>query len=284
MGDCAADMLPGGVRVDDGTMRRDFRFRPLTGHLELMLADVHAEAATHPVRVTRVLAAALHSVGGANTGIDEVRGLSVGDRQFLMGRLAAELDASPVWLTPFCHACGELYDTSYRPSELPFKPAGAGYPSCELDTPDGRLCIRVPTGADQEAIADIPDEHVAMLRLLDRLVRPVDDDAPIDVSGLQGETLAAIESTIETMAPEVANELVVHCPRCEAEQRVRIHPYSVLERPVNGLLAQVHNIAAYYHWSEQEILALPRHRRKIYLDFIDHSRGVRGAEAMAAGV
>jgi len=36
----------------------------------------------------------------------------------------------------------------------------------------------------------------------------------------------------------------------------------------------VHTLAWYYHWSEAEILALPRARRQLYLSRIDRARGM----------
>jgi hypothetical protein len=38
----------------------------------------------------------------------------------------------------------------------------------------------------------------------------------------------------------------------------------------------VHVLASTYHWSERQILGLPRSRRRLYLDLIDRSRGVHG--------
>jgi hypothetical protein len=41
------------------------------------------------------------------------------------------------------------------------------------------------------------------------------------------------------------------------------------------LLDEVHAIAWHYHWSESEILDLPRARRRRYLDLIASSLGTR---------
>ena len=55
-----------------------------------------------------------------------------------------------------------------------------------------------------------------------------------------------------------------------------IAPYGALARTPAGLLAEVHRLAWHYHWSEAEILALPRHRRQQYLRLIDAARGMTG--------
>ena len=40
------------------------------------------------------------------------------------------------------------------------------------------------------------------------------------------------------------------------------------------ILREVDSIARVYHWSEGEILALPRERRQYYLSRIDRARGL----------
>lgn len=126
--------LPGGIRMD-GELRRDFRFRPITGELELMLSESMQYADNHALRVTIVLCRALETLGGAPASAEAVRALSVGDRQFLMARLAAHIHDLPVWVTAHCGHCQELFDTSYRYADLPVKTAGADYPRTQVDTP-----------------------------------------------------------------------------------------------------------------------------------------------------
>ncbi len=40
-------------------------------------------------------------------------------------------------------------------------------------------------------------------------------------------------------------------------------------RGARQVVEEVHALAFHYHWAEQEILALPRSRRRRYLDLID---------------
>ena len=47
------------------------------------------------------------------------------------------------------------------------------------------------------------------------------------------------------------------------------------------LLDEVHAIAWHYHWSEADILDLPRDRRRRYLDLIAASLGARNARSVA---
>jgi hypothetical protein len=273
--------LPGGFLIG-GVFRRSFRFKPVTGALELALSESGWSARNHPARVTAVLCAALDSLGDENAvGSDLVRNLSVGDRQFLMRRLAAHIDDRLFWLTVRCAVCGEKIDVPVRHSDLPVKPAGEKYPETTVETRIGALRVRVPTGADQEAIADIEDDDAALRVLLARITSAQDWDRGgrgLDVSSLSREDLAAIESTVEAMAPEVAAHVLTGCPYCDRENLVPISPYGCLEKSVGELFSEIHQLAFCYHWSEREILSLPRSRRQVYLDLIDWSRGMHSAK------
>ena len=135
--------LPGGIRID-GELRRDFRFCPITGELELMLGESAQQADNHVSRVTTVLCRALETLGGAPATAEAVRGLSVGDRQFLLARLAAHINDLPVWLTAPCSHCQEPFDMSYRHADLPVKTAGEDYPRTQVDTSLGSVDVQVP--------------------------------------------------------------------------------------------------------------------------------------------
>jgi Cft2 family RNA processing exonuclease len=68
-------------------------------------------------------------------------------------------------------------------------------------------------------------------------------------------------------------EMQAICPECAREQNVRFDMQTFLlvrlkkERP--RLLYEIHRIASSYHWSQQEILQLPRTLRKQYVELIE---------------
>lgn len=247
--------LPGGI-VRDGERRRSFGFRPVDGALEAALAEA-AAAPSLPRAVTSVLAAALAELGGEPVEEQAVRDLAVGDRQFLARQLSVHLGHDPVWLTAVCRACGESFDFEVRQADLPVKEAGESFPYAQV----GSLCLRVPTGADQEAIAGLPDE---------RAVKVLFDRCRVEGEG----DMAAAEAAIEEVSPEVALAALAVCPACGASNEVAVDPYLGLPAQSEELFTEVHLLASNYHWSEAEILALPRARRQLYLKLIDRSRGL----------
>lgn len=258
--------LPGGV-FRDGALRRDFVFRPLNGEVELAIVE-SSVAESPPAGVTAVLAAALAEVGGELATPEVVRGLAVGDRQFLVRQLAARLGRDGVWLTSGCASCGAAFDVYVQQSALPVKEAAEGYPFTTVTTPRGSRRLRVPNGADQEAIADLDGEE-AMVQLLRR--------CSVEGSGadeLSEEEIAAIDAALEAVAPEVGLGVLTACPQCGTEQEMAVDPYLCLSQPGRDLFAEIHALAVTYHWNEAAILALPVHRRRLYLKLIDRARGM----------
>lgn len=265
--------LPGGT-LEAGALARDFAFRPVTGRLELLLAEAARDPGLPAVRVTRALAASLAHVGGRPVDEARARGLSVGDRQYLVRQLAAHLGRDRVWLHRPCAACGALMDVPVTQSAMPVKPAGEGYPSrtCRLGDREARL--RAPTGADQETVCRLP-EGDALRAWVDLLVDCGDGPVP---SGWSPAELEQIEAWIEDISPEVSLAAEAECPSCGAPGRVEVDPYLCLEPGPEGLLEEIHSLALAYHWSEEQILDLPRARRRQYLALIDRSRGFMSRE------
>jgi len=262
--------LPGGI-LRDGVRRRDFAFRPLTGAVELALAEAAGADSPMPARVTAALASTLEHVGGEMAVPATVADLSVGDRQFLMGRLAVGLGLGESWLTARCGRCGERFDFSVNHVDLPVKEAGEGYPFAEVETSLGLCCFRVPTGADQEILAGLDDEE-AFRCLMDRcLVSRMGDELPPFTPG----DVARIEAALEAVAPEMSASVQAACPACGVPHVIDTDPYRALSLQSEGrLLQEIHILAATYHWGEAEILALPLERRRSYLDLIDRARGM----------
>lgn len=273
--------LLGGL-LEGGKKHRDFRFAPVSGAVELILAESLAESANHPARVTRVLCEALDTLAGKPVTRQTVRSLCVGDRQFLMRQLSALVEPGIRWQTTRCGDCGELFEISYEHAALPVKPAGEGFPRVRVETGQGKVWVRSPTGEDQEDLASIEDDQRALELLLSRLVSPVDEGKALQLDRLDDQDRAMIEQAVEEISPEVATQSQSHCPQCDALNLVDISPYACLARSLGPLFEELHTLALHYHWSEQAILNLPKSRRRLYLDLIDRSRNMHGAEAFVS--
>ncbi len=265
-------MLPGGVQHQH-SLRRDYEFRPLTGAVEMDLAEAVVRAQGLPGQVTLALQAALAHVGGRTPDAGVIEGMSVGDRQYLMTRLAGVLGWGEVWLTASCRHCGESFDFPLNYTQLPVKAAGSGFPSAQIQTGMGMLTLRVPNGTDQEALQGIADMKQARQTLARRCVTAW-DGGDVSTLELEDDLVAAIEAALEPVAPEIATEVMAPCPECGADNRVSIDPYFCLGRVSQDLFTDIHRLASHYHWGEADILTMPRWRRQRYLALIDRSRGM----------
>ena len=258
--------LPGGV-WREGCLHRDVVFRSVDGHLEMALAEAAGALHDIPSRVSEALQAAVAEVGSQVPDRELVDALSVGDRQFLMSRLASHLGLESVWLSATCGYCHGQFDFPLDYGAIPVKPAGEGYPFAEVLLAMGQVQVRVPTGADQRAILSWPDEQRAKVELARRCIVG-------ESSALTDDDIACIETALEAVAPELSTHVAAPCPECGGDNLLEIDPYYCLGRVGNELFVEIHHLAAHYHWSESEILNLPRWRRKKYLRLIDRARGM----------
>jgi hypothetical protein len=266
--------LPGGLPGDQGR-RRSYAFRRADGALEMALADAVNEAGDTPDAVSRALLASLAELAGERPGRAAVDALCVADRQFLMRALAAHLGHQGGWFDATCMHCASPFDFRLDPAGLPVKEAGDAFPLARLVLDDKPLTLRVPCGADQIRVLREPVEQrrEALLRGLE-VPDPESGSALPDQ--LTQEHIAHCEAALEAQAPEITREVAACCPECGQVNSVGIDPYAVLAHNPAGLLAEVHRLAWHYHWSEADILALPRGRRKNYLALIDAARGMTG--------
>lgn len=265
--------LPGGV-PGTGTLRKDFAFRTITGALELALAENDKHLSV-PEQVTRVLAQVVDHIAGKKADLEQVAGLCVGDRQYLMQQLAIALGYDQQWLNAVCVHCDETYDFQLRLSELPVKEAGEGFPEVAIDTAQGLLRMHLPTGADQARICTIDDSEEAHRLLLTNCMIEVDTEtAAVKLAGLSEEDFLAIDTAMEDIAPEPVTMLQAECPSCHHHNQVELDSYRLLRHNPSSIFSEIHTLAWHYHWSEAEILAMPRQRRARYLAYIDRARGV----------
>lgn len=258
--------LPGGYYREDGKIMGSGRFRALNGHRERTVWEaIHGRPSSRPVSISRIIDALFEAEDGKDWSADQ---LSVGDRQFLLARLAARFDGGPFWLNSECVECGEHFDLCIDPGELPVKPPGAGYPFAFAKVGGRKLKVRAPTGVDQQAIAELEDEAEAITLLAKRCII----DPPPFTDG--DETLGAIETAMQAVSPEVAATATSQCPKCGTENETPIDVFGLLVSRMRDPLEEVHSIAFAYHWSENDILSLPRARRHAYLALIDRENEV----------
>ena len=88
-------------------------------------------------------------------------------------------------------------------------------------------------------------------------------ELPPAVTEELGRRLAAAD-------PQAELRLQLRCPECGAERPAEVDPAAFVWRELDdrarSTLAEVASLAAAYGWSESEVLALSRERRRAYLE------------------
>jgi hypothetical protein len=140
----------------------------------------------------------------------------------------------------------------------------------------GSLILRRPTGTDQLAWlkSSFVNEGAAIEAMFRTLWQKDAGACTVDPEAIPSELIAVIERALEEHDPLTNYRLLVKCCNCGAENPLEIdlEEFSLrkLRQAQLRLLASVHRLASHYHWSEQEIFAVPYWRRARYLSFIEN--------------
>lgn len=159
--------------------------------------------------------------------------------------------------SPRCTACAALFDTDFQLDHL----SGALWPAppaTSIELADGQR-VRVPTGADELAVAGLPRAEAVV-----RLVAECSDGAVLPTDAGASD-VAAVTAALEREAPVLDLDLDARCPECGAANTVafRMQSYllGALARERARLPEHLHVLARAYGWSATEILRLPRAMR-----------------------
>jgi len=141
------------------------------------------------------------------------------------------------------------------------------------------LQLRKPSGLDQRewATQEFPNERAAVSAMVQALVVGEESRAESELPAIDDEWLLAIDRLMQDEDALVNFSLKVICPCCENTMNVEIDLQTLaierLHQSQQRLLGTVHQLAKHYHWSEQEIFAVPAWRRLHYLKVLKKELG-----------
>lgn len=255
--------LPGGLVLDGNRCLRKAALRPLSGREEEWLAE--SRNLPNAAKVTRLLNSCLVSLDDSPVTGETVRSLLVGDREYLILRLREVTLGDEVNAVLHCPACTQPMDVNFRISETPVDERRQTAAVYSLTLGNRGVHFKLPSGGDQEAVLAL--ETVAAVNEL--LRRCVLDDGGRQLSDDEQATVIA---EMERLAPRVELELDAVCPECGhafvAPFDTTAFFFEEMRASRDQLLREVHAIAFYYHWSENDILSLGRSRRRMYLELL----------------
>ena len=138
------------------------------------------------------------------------------------------------------------------------------------------LSLRKPSGADQREWAGrvFDDELTATKAMVHALIVRDDESTVGDQPVLlTDESLSLVDRAMQDGDSLVNFSLELVCPHCESHSEFEMDLQALaierLEHCQRRLLATVHRLAGHYHWSEQQILAVPAWRRTHYLKMLE---------------
>ena len=133
----------------------------------------------------------------------------------------------------------------------------------EIVAGDRLLRLRLPIGADLSRWAESQPSRTEIVGQL------LQDDVEIE-SSTDSQVFSLIENALSEADPLVDLELDGECPHCGCHFCVTFdlegEALRILELEQRDLLDAIDHLARVYHWTEPEIVALPRWRREAYLD------------------
>lgn len=279
-------LLPGGFLDTSGQCLRDVALRALSGREEELLVGQGKQMSSAAL-ITELLTRCVIRLGN-RTGIDaaEARQLLVADRQYLLLVLRRLTFGPTVQATIPCpwRDCDQRIDIDFSLDDIPIIAApnlAAAYTVELVLAPetDARLQVsfRLPNGADQEAIAPLAQTNPAqaLSALLARCIVSwpgIEQMTAAQAAALPARVRAQLELEMEAHAPSVDLTMEGECPQCKRSFTLPLSVqdlfFGEFRASTDMLYREVHHLAFHYHWSESEIMAMPRERRQQYLSIL----------------
>jgi hypothetical protein len=228
--------LPIGYADEEGTVHREVVLRKMTGREEAILADRKFQRNGGKL-VTELLHSCVLSIGSLKAnGRGPIAKLYSADRNYLLLKLRSITFGPELRATYTCSGCGESFEVLEDLDELPVRALGDGEDPANIlvELEDGyvdrdgevhtALTLRLPTGADEEAVAAQMRENASLGKnaLLARCTKSLGEMAPhrVDALGtviMRELTLTdrrRIDRAINDAAPGVDLARPLDCPSC----------------------------------------------------------------------
>lgn len=297
--------MPGGYIDSAGRLHRQVELNPLVGRDEELLSR-HDQLSAE--LVTELLVRCVRRVGElAPVTTDIARQLLVGDRQYLLLKLRQLTFGDRIQSVLSCPwpNCGRAIDIDFNISDIPISECqqvlpvyesslsidGLSLPDClsqSLVSDELKYSFRLPNGADQETCGRLALSSPAhalhnLLGCCVKKIGAIENPGDEIIAELPAGLIMNIEQDMEQRAPSLELTMEVDCPECK---RSFIAPFELQdfffgELIINTelLYREVHYLAFHYHWSEEEVMAMPRSKRRQYIDVLSQEIEVLNDQA-----
>ncbi len=231
---------------------------------------------SRPHLVTQVLRCCTTGTDGEVPDQDLFWDLSSGKRTECLVAIATLGDPSGLTVRLRCpdEACRQELEVEVSTHELAdLQRRGDETDRVVVRIGDEEVPVRLPTGRDQQGWLEtsFDDEGAALKAIVETLL--LGPSRSRGVGPVPDEWVQPIGAALEEIDPLVDFAFLVACPNCGKESRHEVDlqdvSLGVLHRAQLRLLRSVHRLALHYHWSEEQIFALPPWRYSHYLALIE---------------
>jgi hypothetical protein len=165
-----------------------------------------------------------------------------------------------------CPKCGEAVEVDLPVAEL--IPVSVPETGLRMVHEDLEIQYRLPTGTDLLAAED----ERALAERCVITARRTADGSEVDVASLPTSALMRMGEAMAEVHPAAGLEVDVTCEACggrwDAGLDIAAFVASLVRVDALRVVAEVHALAVAYGWTEAEVLAVPRPRRRRYLELV----------------
>lgn len=250
------------------------------------LDELFAPAALPVERVSTILARCItHLEGRACEGLEQLRELTLGDREALLLHIHRLTFGDDMACTLPCPSCSKVMDFQLQSHRLilhvPEPQQEYFEESFLLDATRLQVRFRLPRGSDIETALHqcsrtTEDAAIALLRRCIDWVRQdgaQNGEENISMAHCPAQLSARISERMAELDPQAETMLQMECPSCGHGFKAPFDAADYLVRELAArerqLFCDVHTLALAYHWSESEILNMTPRKRKLYLELLD---------------
>lgn len=195
----------------------------------------------------------------------------LGEREDRLLGLRASLFGDRLEAYASCPACQTGVEVELSVRSLRERPQPVDASAVTLTAGNLRARARLPDSLDLAAVVRSGDAARARDVLLSRVVCDLQRDGlPATLDALDESDRAALSDALGEADPRAETLLGLACTDCGASWTapldVSAYLWRELEREVRRLLDEVAALARAYGWSEGDILAMGRRRRRAYLE------------------
>jgi hypothetical protein len=213
---------------------------------------------------------ALLSLTCADTPLDALADISVGQRDGTLLILRETMFGNRIDACANCPRCGELMEMNFSTADLHTE--APSDPALKLRVGNYDVTLRLLTSRDLLALKQRGTDDPRSYLLSRCVLFAGADGKATDTATLPSPVVDAVTQALANADPQADISLSVACAACghlwQAPFDILSYLWTELDAWARRTLREVHVLARAYGWRESDVLALSPARRRLYLDMV----------------